>query len=220
MTQQRIDPDSLIFDMDGTLWDAVDSYCKVWEKTFDDAGIAHTPVSREQLLAMMGMHLEDIIARLAPQLAGNEKFLSLLDANERSMMPVLSGRFYPGVRETIARLSVGRRLFMVSNCGSHGLENFINLAGIRPSITEALSHGSTGKTKAQNISDLIERYGLKLPYYVGDTQSDADAARAAGAKMIFCSYGFGHVTQPDITIDCFNQLNDIIVLHHPSGHSD
>ena len=22
--------DALIFDMDGTLWDAVDSYCKIW----------------------------------------------------------------------------------------------------------------------------------------------------------------------------------------------
>ncbi len=25
--------DSVIFDMDGTLWDAVDSYCRVWNAT-------------------------------------------------------------------------------------------------------------------------------------------------------------------------------------------
>ena len=25
--------DSLIFDMDGTLWDAVDSYCEIWNVT-------------------------------------------------------------------------------------------------------------------------------------------------------------------------------------------
>ena len=210
----KIDPDSLIFDMDGTLWDAVDSYCKIWDRTFADCGIEHAPVTREELLRLMGRHLEDIIAVLAPSLAGDTGFLEHLDANERSMMPVLSGKFYPGVRETIAALAPGRKLFMVSNCGSHGLSNFINLAGIAPYITEALSHGGTGKTKAENIAQLIHSYNLRSPYYVGDTQGDADAAHSAGARMIYCRYGFGTVTEPDITIDCFKELNDIVVIHN------
>ena len=31
--------DSLIFDMDGTLWDAVDSYVAVWDATFAEFGM-------------------------------------------------------------------------------------------------------------------------------------------------------------------------------------
>ena len=27
--------DSLLFDMDGTLWDAVDSYCAIWNAAID-----------------------------------------------------------------------------------------------------------------------------------------------------------------------------------------
>ncbi len=208
-----IDPDSLIFDMDGTLWDAVDSYAVIWDRTFDQCGIRRTPVTRGELMAQMGRHLEDIVDALAPSLPDREGFLARLDANEHSMMPVLGGRFYPEVRETIAAVAPGRHLFMVSNCGSHGLENFINLAGIRPYITEALSHGGTGRDKAANIADLITRYNLRSPYYVGDTQGDADAAHRAGAGMIFCSYGFGHVAEPDMTIACFKQLKELITLH-------
>ena len=31
--------DGLIFDMDGTLWDAVDSYVKIWNATIAECGI-------------------------------------------------------------------------------------------------------------------------------------------------------------------------------------
>ncbi len=33
-------PDSLIFDMDGTLWDAVDTYAHSWNVVFSEMGIA------------------------------------------------------------------------------------------------------------------------------------------------------------------------------------
>jgi len=32
-------PDSLIFDMDGTLWDAVDTYAASWNLVFNELGI-------------------------------------------------------------------------------------------------------------------------------------------------------------------------------------
>ena len=45
--------DSLIFDMDGTLWDAVDSYVAVWNATFEAMGY-RVSVSRDELLLYMG----------------------------------------------------------------------------------------------------------------------------------------------------------------------
>ncbi len=213
MTTHQIDPDSLIFDMDGTLWDAVDSYCQIWDITFEQCGVKREAVTRDLLMKYMGRHLEDITAALAPEMSDCEDFLERLNTNERTMMPVLSGRFYPAVQETIQTLAKGRKLFMVSNCGSHGLENFIDLAGIRPYITEALSHGGTGLPKDKNIADLIARYKLNTPYYVGDTQGDSDAAHAAGAKMIFCAYGFGKVTNAEHSIDSFAQLAELVKLH-------
>ena len=198
--------DSLIFDMDGTLWDAVDSYTKIWNTALPAYGVHRPPVTREELIAHMGLHLDAIIADLAPELAGDLDFYTFLDDLETRMMPVLKGRLYPGVAETMRQLARSKRLFMVSNCGSTGLQNFLNVSGLKPYITDALSHGETNLSKAENIRLLVERYNLKAPWYVGDTVTDCRAAHAAGIPVVWCSYGFGENDGADAVIDAFPQL--------------
>ena len=49
--------DALIFDMDGTLWDAVDSYSEVWNETFRELEQqtlrGFTPEETASLLALL-----------------------------------------------------------------------------------------------------------------------------------------------------------------------
>lgn len=61
MTPPRFD--SLIFDMDGTLWDAVDSYAEIWNRTNAVFGIDAT-VSRRELLDHMGQTIDVIFHSL------------------------------------------------------------------------------------------------------------------------------------------------------------
>ena len=205
--------DSLIFDMDGTLWDAVDSYVTVWNDTFAQLHIQDQaePVTRQRLMGTMGKPLEEIVNILIPHLKDKEGFLKVLDHNERVMMPTLKGLLYPHVTDTLALLSRHLPLFLVSNCGSYGLQNFIAINKLTPYFRDALSHGDNGLSKAQNIKLIIDRHGLKHPYYVGDTQTDSDSARAAGAGMIWCRYGFGHDVTADYTIDSFDQLPRLVL---------
>lgn len=198
--------DALIFDMDGTLWDAVDSYAVIWNKTLDDAHVAHKTVTRRDLLDMMGMYLDDIIARLAPSMAGNADFLARLEANETGMMPVLGGRLFSGAHLVIEELSKRYKLFMVSNCGPHGLDNFVAYTGLTPYFTDLLSHGMTHVSKADNIRTLIDRYGLKRPVYIGDTAGDGKQARDAGIEIVWAAYGFGTISSPDATVYDIRQL--------------
>lgn len=203
--------DALIFDMDGTLWDAVDSYARIWNTTFEQAGITDVPrVTRQVLMREMGKHLEDIIEDIAPGHDSDGRFLQLLNANEATMMPGLRGRLFDGVVETIPELARRLPLFMVSNCGPLGLDNFLDVNGLRPYFKDALSHGGTGLDKAGNIALLMHKYGLTLPVYVGDTQGDGDAAHAAGARMVYCAYGFGNVEDADAVIHSFGELKDIV----------
>ncbi len=208
---EKLQCDALIFDMDGTLWDAVDSYARIWNTTLEQAGITDVAqVTRQTLMREMGKHLEDIIKDLVPGHDRDGRFLQLLNDNEATMMPGLRGRLYDGVTEAIPELARRLPLFMVSNCGPLGLENFLDVNGLRPYIKDALSHGGTGLDKAGNITLLVHKYGLKHPVYVGDTQGDSDAAHAAGAKMIYCAYGFGNVKDPDAVIHCFGELESIV----------
>lgn len=198
--------DSLIFDMDGTLWDAVDSYAVIWNVTLDQMGIAHENVTRHDLLRLMGSYLDDILAQLIPDVEQRGPLLQKVMTNEAEMMPELGGTLYPDVRELIPQLAGKYRLFMVSNCGVRGLENFVEYNGLTPYFTDLLSHGSTGKSKTENIRDLVFRYGLKSPVYVGDTQSDADSAHKADVPFIWAAYGFGNVSDPDAVIRSFKEL--------------
>ncbi len=200
------DFDSIIFDMDGTLWDAVDSYCQIWNKTFVQMNIKASEVSRTQLLECMGMPINDIFRRIVDVNIDEDKFLKLLDVNEKEMMPKLGGILYPGVNDTIQMLASTHRLFMVSNCGAEGLHNFLEYTCLKPYFEGTLTYGETFKSKADNIKSVISTYKLKSPVYVGDTQSDCNSAHVAGIPMIFASYGFGECSDAEYTINKFSEL--------------
>lgn len=202
--------DGLIFDMDGTLWDAVDSYVKIWNATIAECGIHRAPVTRDELIAQMGKPLDVILPALIPGAEGHKPgLLEILMRNEAEMMPRLGGKLYPDVRGTLERLHGRIPLFMVSNCGAEGLENFLTFTGLRHFFIAWLSNGATGQPKDANIRALVERYNMDSPYYVGDTATDEKAARSAGTGMIWCRYGFGHAENPDYVIDSFARLTSV-----------
>jgi phosphoglycolate phosphatase len=198
--------DSLIFDMDGTLWDAVDSYCYIWDITFARFGI-NRKTKRQELIECMGLSLDVIMEKLASDIEfDSEAFLSLLDKNEKELMPKLGGRLYADVAEDIPELAKHYKLFLVSNCGSLGLVNFMRYTHLTPYITDTLTWGETSRPKNENIATIIQRHGLKSPIYIGDTQGDADAAHLAGIPIAWAAYGFGKVKDPEITLDSFHDL--------------
>lgn len=183
--------DSLLFDMDGTLWDAVDSYCAVWNRTIDDFKLPVDYITYPRLASYMGKPLETIYSELIGTRADHDAFLGRLIQNERAMMPELGGKLYPDVKETLTRLGADHKLFMVSNCDKNGLPNFLRYTGMESLFTDVRSFGQTGKEKDANITDLVERYSLKSPLYIGDVQHDCDDAHKAGVPFAWASYGFG-----------------------------
>lgn len=198
--------DSIIFDMDGTLWDAVDSYCKIWDVTFDQMGIDNVKVPRQVLLECMGLPIDEIFRRIVTVKVDAGKYLKLLDYNERLMMPQLGGVLYQGVAEGIPRLARQYRLFMVSNCGSEGLKNFLAYTHLSDYFTGTLTHGETQMPKSENIRTVINDYDLKNPIYVGDTQGDSNAAHDAGVPMMYVSYGFGTCCDAEYVAESFDRL--------------
>lgn len=203
--------DSYIFDMDGTLWDAADSYCAVWNKTIADMAVHVQPVTRQRLDSLMGLPLDRIYDVLIGDKDIENRFMALLSDNEDAMMPVLGGKLYPGAEHTLRTLqSRGARLFMVSNCQKNGLPTFVEYCHLGNIFDDLLSLGGTGRPKEVNIRYLIERYNLQRPIYVGDTQGDCDSAAAAGIPSTWAAYGFGRdVTGYSYRID---HISDLLYL--------
>ncbi len=205
--------DSLIFDMDGTLWDAVDSYVEVWNVTSRELGVDRV-VSRDDLLRYMGKTIDVIYAALMEGVdIDSARYLERLDYNEALLMPRLGGRLYPGVSEGIRELAGRYRLFMVSNCGADGLRNMLRFCGLADCFEGTLTHGETGRGKDYNIARVIETFSLGKPLYIGDTQGDSDAAHAAGADMCHARWGFGRCSDAQLAFGSFAEMTAYLTTH-------
>ena len=202
--------DSLIFDMDGTLWDAVDSYCAVWNRTIADMGVRRAYVRYPELAVLMGKPLGEIYMTLVGDAAIKDEFIRRLVQNERLLMPRLGGRLYPGTKEAIETLARSFRLFMVSNCDANGLPNFLRFTGLELYFTDTLSFGQNGLEKDANIRELVKRYNLKAPLYIGDVARDCSDAHRAGVPFVWAKYGFGRdVRDADYVIESIKDLPSI-----------
>lgn len=199
--------DSYIFDMDGTLWDAVDGYCDVWNATIDSFGIDCPRIDRDRLFTQMGQPLDVIMDALIPGDYDRYEFMRRMARFEKEIVPVRGGRLYPRVREVIESLRArGARIFLVSNCGASGLRNFFSFTGLGDLFDGSAAHGVNGLDKAANIALVVSRHALSRPVYVGDTQLDIDSAHRAGVPAVWCAYGFGRADGAEHRIDSFDQL--------------
>jgi phosphoglycolate phosphatase len=205
--------DSLIFDMDGTLWDAVDSYVKVWDATFEQCG-RKAAVTRSNLIECMGLPITEIYRRLVGNPDGEQEFLQRLAGNEDRLMLGLGGTLYPGVKELIPELARHYKLFMLSNCSALGLPNFLEFTGLKPYFTDSLSYGENHQPKDVNIRLLAQRHSLAAPLYIGDTEGDCRSAHAAGVPMMWVSYGFGTAPDADLTAGSFAEVAQILLDKH------
>ena len=199
--------DALIFDMDGTLWNATHSYAKVWNATCQGLGI-DASFSGSDLMKYMGMSLDEILEHLLGDTVNVEKsvFLKLLGENENNMMPSLGGVLYDGVSEGLTALSKRYRLFMLSNCSARGLVNFTAFTGTTCLFEGLLAQGERPVSKSENLRYMKQHYSLQNPIYVGDTQADCDQAHDASIAFAFAKWGFGTCTSADLCFDSFSSL--------------
>ncbi|MEF9923698.1 MAG: HAD family hydrolase [Muribaculaceae bacterium] len=199
--------DSIIFDMDGTLWDATESYSTVWNICSDKLGI-DKKISRDELLGYMGKPIDVIFNEIFAddKTVNTDEYISLLDVTEDKMMPILGGIPYDTMAQNIAKLAKHYKLFLISNCGKNGLNIFMKYTGITHYITDTLTFGATLKPKSDNIKHLIAKHNLSATTYMGDTQGDCDETHRANIPFIYASYGFGKCSNPEITFDSFNEF--------------
>lgn len=186
--------DGILFDLDGTLWDAVPEVTESWNRTLAREGVGRS-LTVAELRPCMGLLLADIGAKLLPGVsqARREELIGLCCTDENAYLTQHGARLYPGLEATLAELGKTYPLFVVSNCQKGYIEAFYQGTGLKKYFTGHESAGNTGLTKAENIALVAQRHGLKSPVYVGDTALDYASAQAAGVPFIHAAYGFGQV---------------------------
>jgi len=186
--------DSIIFDMDGTLWDAVATYVAAWNKYYKLSDIDRV-ITYEELAPQMGVEEKKLLKLTLPHIPEVERS----EEYNNKVVPLIydtiieiGGDIYDGVLEGLKKLSSKYLLFIVSNCPSNTITYFMEYAGIKNIITDTLAHGQNFMSKAENIKLITKKHQLKSVVYVGDTYSDQRQSEKANVPFVFVDYGFGN----------------------------
>ena len=205
--------DSIIFDVDGTLWDIRKIAALAWADVIKEETDWPVRFDDETLGALFGRTMDDIFFHFYPESSYEdyERLTKLIYTREHEYLVRYSPDLYEGAVETIKELSKHYKLYIVTNAQCGYVECVFATNPIRQYFNDWMCFGDTGAPKYVTIQKLIEKNNLKAPIYVGDTQGDADSCKKAGIPIVYASYGLGTVENPYATIGCPSELKKIFL---------
>ena len=213
------DKKGIIFDMDGTVWDSSENVAGAWTVKVHEAGFTDKTITGEDIKSVMGKPMDVIADTLFTFTEKGKQRNDLRFACEKYENEFLrknGGILYENVFETWAKLKeMGYHIYIVSNCQEGYIESFLGFYNIAYGSPEDLvedieCYGNNFLQKDENIRLMAERNDLAAACYVGDIQSDYDAAFKAGVPFIHARYGFGTINTEVPYIDSFEELVKVV----------
>ena len=196
--------ESLIFDIDGTLWDSRALVAEGYNLQLKDEGMERYCVDAQRLRSLFGKVMTVIADELFPDLPQLQRYglMERCMARENEYLQSNECRIgYPGIAQTLQALAKQHRLFIVSNSQCGYPELCISKLGLENCIRGHLCFGNTGTSKGKTIRALMEKYAISSCAYIGDTQGDLEATAEAGVPFIWAAYGFDTPSRYDLRID-------------------
>lgn len=205
--------DGIIFDLDGTLWNAAAVNKAAWDMAYEQMGYGKSEVTDEEFESCMGLIIPDIAKKIHPEIPENEQngFIDCCIEIEHRMLLEHGGILYEGFYEVLDELAERHKLCVVSNCQAGYIEIFMKAHKAGRYFADFECPGNTGLLKADNIRLVAQRNGFHNPVYVGDTKGDMKAAHDAGVPFVWASYGFGKgLSGYEYKIDALKDLAELL----------
>lgn len=199
--------------MDGTMWDTTEAILPVWNKVLQKYSYETSKqISKAEMDSYMGKTLEQIAQLSLPEL-DIKRSLEILGECCKAECDFLEKNgaiIYPMLIETLKKLKEKYTLLIVSNCQDGYIQAFLTHYKLWDVFADIEFAGRTGKTKGENIRLIMERNNIEKAVYVGDTQSDFDAAKFAEIDFVFAEYGFGNAENHKYSIKEFSDLPNVV----------
>ena len=201
--------ESLIFDIDGTLWDSRALVAEGYNIQLKEEGLEHLFVTAEDLRPLFGKVMTDIADVILASIPEDRRYDLMARCMETENNYLFQNECkigYPKVRETMEALSKKHRIFIVSNAQCGYPELCIDKLGLAPYISGHMCFGDTGTSKGKTIRTLMAKHGIENAVYIGDTQGDYEATVEADVPFIWCTFGFGTPEGYAAKVDKFEDL--------------
>jgi len=211
---------SLIFDMDGTLFQTD----KILELSFDDT-FNHlrsldkwdsvTPIDKYR--EIMGVPLPKVWEALLPNQSNEVRVQTDAYFLERLIENIRNGKgdLYPNVKEVFSYLKENDcSIYIASNGLTEYLQAIVSYYNLDNWVTETFSIQQI-KTldKGDLVKTIIKKYDIGKAAVVGDRLSDINAAKDNGLIAIGCNFDFAQedeLAKADLVIDDLIQLVTIL----------
>ena len=203
--------DSIIFDLDGTLWDSTKGVADSWSEVLSKYNFNKKEVSVNEIKGYMGLTLDEIGKRMMPDIeeSTRTKLLEECGKFENKYLIQKGAVIYDKVEDTLEELSKKYKLFIVSNCQDGYIESFLEFSKFDKYFIDFECPGRTNLPKADNIKLVIRRNKLNNPIYVGDTHLDGESARKANIPFVYARYGFGKTEKYNHAINKIEELLEL-----------
>jgi HAD superfamily hydrolase (TIGR01509 family) len=213
-------PAALIFDLDGTLVDTVQTRIAAWLRTFEEFGI---PADRRQVAKLIGSDGRRL-ARVVADTAGRALDAALAEAIDRRAGEVYSElntepRPLPGARELLQALdAMGLRWAIATSSRPEQVGKSIESLNLpRPPTIIDGSRVEHAKPAPDLLLFAARELGIEPSHawYVGDSIWDMQAARAAGMPAIGVASGSATTVELEeagasLTVDNLSQVLPMI----------
>jgi phosphoglycolate phosphatase len=183
---------AILFDLDGTLWDAILPITESWNETMkrNHAPFSFDPVT---IKSFMGLTPEETVPLAFPGLAFEEG-LALFKKCVQDEIRYLAhqpGALYPQEEEVLSSLKKDYFLGIVSNSDKGYVENYLQSCHMEKHFSYHVCAGDTGLPKWGNILYAAKENQLGPLFYIGDTLKDKKESDKAGVLFVHAAYGFG-----------------------------
>lgn len=204
----------VIFDVDGTLWDASQSVAETWSKKCQEMGYNHTFLATD-MKSVMGLPMDELGVKLIPSMAKEvrQPFLTASMDYELEYLKEHPGQLFPFEKETLASLLKQKiALAIVSNAQVGYIECLLSGCQLNAYFVDYSCWGDNHLQKAENMALVAKRNGFTKYLYVGDTMMDEKESEKAGVGFVHASFGYGKAIHPLAEANSFQELS--LILPH------
>ena len=189
-------PQSLFFDLDGTLLDSLPGIGHSVRAAFAACGLE---MGNEELRALIGPPIRTILANISAATLDDAQ-LDRLVAAFRESYDSEGWKLTPHYEDAAKTLRVlreqGRRLFVVSNKPRHISEKILAEEGTLDYFDEIVTRDTrmpSYRDKQEMMRYLLQKWDLSAQdcLMVGDTIEDAKAAQDVGMQFCLMTHGYG-----------------------------
>ena len=194
----------VIFDLDGTLFDAHRVTIPAVQQTFAAHGLAVPgEVEIGSYIGRPAKEYHDWLSGLCST-GRVDEIIAETDRRELALITD-AGKPFPGVLDMLAALrGMGCALAMSSNAPEDYFAEVLDTQGLRPFFQPALCRGTRFSSKTEMVDAILCEVSVRPFVVVGDRHDDIESARAHEGYAVAVSYGFGvpsELTEADAVVD-------------------